>query len=538
MVVVTVLPLSLMSVLSYLDYQKTMRTQIISPLRSLVNKTSYSFELFLTERRSAISFIASAYTFNELADEKNLSRLFQVMKREFGGFVDLGLIDSDGHQVSYVGPYRLTGKNYSQQEWFKEAGIRGIYISDVFLGYRGYPHFAIAVQHIDSIGKSWIVRSTIDTGILNDLISSMGLETDSDAFLLNESNILQTPSKFYGQLLDRCPFNLPPAGQEPDVLETKDDEGRSIRIVFEKLQTVPLTLVVIKPRTELWRTWYTFNNDLFLLFIASIIVIFFVVFKLTNLSVRRIEELEIRQRQAFHEMEQSSKLASIGRLAAGVAHEINNPIAIIDQKAGLMMDLLEPLSDFSYKEKFLLQIRSIIKAVDRCRGVTHRLLGFARRMDVEFREIDLNEVIEEVLTFLGGEPFHRNIDIHLNLAEGGLRISSDQGQLQQVILNILNNALAAVDTGGEINITSWDRDNQTVGFSIQDNGMGMSKETKEHIFEPFFTTKKDYGTGLGLSITYGIVKKLGGDIQVESGEEVGTTFTVIIPKRSNYGGGN
>ena len=159
-------------------------------------------------------------------------------------------------------------------------------------------------------------------------------------------------------------------------------------------------------------------------------------------------------------------------------------------------------------------------------------------MDVEFREIDLNEVIEEVLTFLGGEPSHRNIHIHLNLAEGDLRISSDQGQLQQVILNILNNALAAVDTGGEIIITSWDRDDQTVGFSIQDNGIGMSKETKEHIFEPFFTTKKDYGTGLGLSITYGIVKKLGGDIQVESGEEVGTTFTVIIPKRSNYGGGN
>jgi len=537
MIIVTILPLSLMSVLNYLEYRKTMRSQIISPLRALVNKTKHSFELFLTERRSALSFIATAYTFDELADEKNLFRLFQVMKREFGGFVDLGLIDSNGLQLSYVGPYRLTGKNYREQEWFKEVGIRGIYISDVFMGYRGYPHFVIAVQHQDISGKTWIVRSTIDTEILNNLISSMGLENDSDAFLLNQSGILQTPSKFYGKLLEKCPFIFPPASQEPNVLETEDNNGKPVFTAYVQLQSVPLTLAVVKPRTELWQTWYTFKNELFVLFLASIIVIFFVVFKLTNLSVKRIEELEKTQRQALHEMEQSNKLASIGRLAAGVAHEINNPIAIIDQKAGLMMDLLEPLSGFPYKDKFIQQAQSIIRAVDRCRDITHRLLGFARRMDVEFREIDVNEVVVEVLTFVGGEPHHRNIDIQLKLHQGGLRISSDQGQLQQVFLNILNNALAAVDEGGKIIITSWDRDINTVAVAIEDNGTGMSKETKEHIFEPFFTTKKDYGTGLGLSITYGIVKKLGGDIQVESHEGIGTTFIVIIPKRSNYGTG-
>jgi two-component system NtrC family sensor kinase len=537
MIVVTILPLFLMSVLNYMEYQKTMRGQIISPLRGLVNKTKHSFELFLTERRSALSFIASAYSFAELADEDNLFRLFQVMKREFGGFVDLGLIDSKGLQVSYVGPYKLAGKDYREQEWFKEVEIRGIYISDVFMGYRGYPHFVIAIQKLDPRGNHWFVRSTIDTEILNNLIKSMSLEKDSDAFLLNQSCILQTPSKFYGKLLQKCPFILPPAGQEPQVLETEDNNGQPVWAALVQLQSVPLTLVVVKPRTELWQIWYTFKNENFILFIASIIVIFLVVFNLTNLSVRRIEKLEKTQRQALHEMEQSNKLASIGRLAAGVAHEINNPIAIIDQKAGLMMDLLEPSPDFPYKDRFLQQAQSIIRAVDRCRDITHRLLGFARRMDVDFREIDLNVIIEEVLSFLGGEPAHRNVSIQLDLAEGGLKISSDQGQLQQVFLNILNNALAAVDEGGEIVISSWEKDSDTVAVGIQDNGIGMSKETKEHIFEPFFTTKKDYGTGLGLSITYGIVKKLGGDIQVESHEGIGTTFIVILPKRSNYGTG-
>jgi two-component system NtrC family sensor kinase len=112
------------------------------------------------------------------------------------------------------------------------------------------------------------------------------------------------------------------------------------------------------------------------------------------------------------------------------------------------------------------------------------------------------------------------------------KIASDRGQLQQVLLNILNNALAAVDHGGTISITSWEKDADFIGVAVEDNGCGMSEETIKHIFEPFFTTKKGTGTGLGLPITYGIVKKLGGSIEVESKEGVGTRMTVILPKRA------
>jgi two-component system NtrC family sensor kinase len=104
--------------------------------------------------------------------------------------------------------------------------------------------------------------------------------------------------------------------------------------------------------------------------------------------------------------------------------------------------------------------------------------------------------------------------------------------LQQVFLNIVNNAFQAMNDGGKLTITSWDHDVETVGVVIEDNGIGMSEETLRHVFEPFFTTKKGQGTGLGLSITYGIVKKLGGDIQVQSKEGAGTTFTVYLPKQA------
>jgi two-component system NtrC family sensor kinase len=105
------------------------------------------------------------------------------------------------------------------------------------------------------------------------------------------------------------------------------------------------------------------------------------------------------------------------------------------------------------------------------------------------------------------------------------------GPAQQVFLNILNNAFAAVSDGGTISIASFEKDMDTVGVTIQDNGVGMSDETMKHVFEPFFTTKKGQGTGLGLSITYGIVKKLGGDVEVQSRQGQGSRFTVFLPKK-------
>ncbi len=182
------------------------------------------------------------------------------------------------------------------------------------------------------------------------------------------------------------------------------------------------------------------------------------------------------------------------------------------------------------RDKFLTLAGSILQNVQRCRNITHRLLGFAKRLDVKYEELNLNDIITEVLGFLEKETLYRNIKIELDLAPMLPKISLDRGQLQQVFLNIFNNAFSAVDKGGRVVISSWEEDPETLGVSVQDNGYGMSEETLKHIFEPFFTSKKEYGTGLGLPITYGIVKKLGGDLKVQSKEGQGTTFTVYLSK--------
>jgi two-component system, NtrC family, sensor kinase len=365
----------------------------------------------------------------------------------------------------------------------------------------------------------------------------MRVDPKSDAFLLNKSGVFQTPSRSYGGVLEDFPFPLPPVSYEANLIEEKDAQGRQLLMAYTYFVHAPFVLVVIKQASEVLKSWYTLKTEIFFIFSASVLIILLVVFKLTDLLVKRMRESEERREAAFREMEHTHKLSSIGRLAAGVAHEINNPMAIINEKAGLMKDLIEYGSGFAEKDKFLSLTGAILQSVNRCRSITHRLLGFARRMEVQIEDLDLNEVIRETLTFLEKESLYRNIKITLQLDEDLPRIASDRGQLQQVFLNLLNNALAAVADGGMVSLTTREKDADTEMVLIEDNGCGMSERTLQHVFEPFFTTKKGKGTGLGLPITYGIVKKLGGDITVQSMEGKGTTFTICLPKKSGEASG-
>lgn len=536
MILITIIPLFVMAIINQHEYQRSIKNEIVNPLRTLASKTRHSFELFLEERLAIVKSISSLYSYEDFSDQKTLNRVFRVLMNEYCCLVDLGLISSEGIQLSYTGPYDLLEKDYSQQSWFKEVLVKGIYISDVFMGYRQFPHIAITVLRRTE-DHTWILRATIDTSKFDELISSMGLSPESDAFLINRKGFLQTASRFYGKVLDSFPLSFPRGNYGAIVVEEVDPQGREILVTYAPFTKSDYVMVLVKLRSNVLRSWYVFRSKMLFIFIFSVVTIALIVFKLTNTVVQRVKEADERRELAFREVQHTHKLSSIGRLATGVAHEINNPMAIINEKAGLMKDLVEYDAQFREKEKFLGLTDSILKSVERCKTITHRLLGFARRMEVQLEILDLNEIIQETLDFLEREALYRNIILRLHLADNLPRVSSDRGQLQQVFLNIFSNAFAAVEDKGEITITSWEEDLDTVGVSVQDNGCGMPEETARQVFEPFFTTKKQRGTGLGLAITYGIVKKLGGDIKVDSKEGEGTTFTVYLKKKAKFESG-
>lgn len=493
-------------------------------------KQGILLNFFISERKSALKFIVSSYPQEYFSDEKKFFQLFSNFKREFEGIIDMGIINSNGIQTLYVGPYQLKGKDYSQTEWFKEMTLKSDYVTDVFLGYRKIPHFSIIIKkEMPSGGDFWLLRVSINMDILQKLISNLEIGSQDDVFLINKQLILQTNSKYFGNALEPLKLNII-IERESDRIKIYDVElnKKQAYIAYTSIRETPwilLTTICSKPYAKI-PTFFT--KEVTMISLLSIAIIFFVITTSINNLVNRVRKADHEREIAIANAEHADKLASIGRLAAGVAHEINNPLAIINEKAGLMKDLLEYGDPSQNKEKFLQLVSSIQDSVTRCKTITHRLLSFSKRIDKAREEFNINEAIQEVVGFIEKEIHNKGINIVYEFQEDLPKITTDKGQLQQVLLNIINNAVDAVDIGGTIEIMTRLSDKNHIKISIKDNGHGIPKDKLKHIFEPFYTTKKK-GTGLGLYISYGIIKKLGGDITVQSEEGKGTIFTIEIP---------
>jgi len=530
------LPLLGIAMISYFWVFNILKDEFRDHLRWQMEDSQRSVESFLQEKLAGLRFLTNAYSLDELSDDTILHTIFAKFRKEFGEIVDLGLINSEGIQLSYAGPYNLKGRDYSNQDWFQEVSIRGVYISDVFTGYRKMPHFAIAVRK-EMPGKHafWVLRATVDVETLNRFLSSIQLKEYDDAFIINKDGILQTSSRFHGKMLERAALKFPVPAQDLSFMDYKRD-GVRLEVGYAHIKQSSWVLGMVVQSTASSKMIELFTKDVGTLYLIIVLVIMGCIANsiITSSVVNRVQEAEQRREAAIAETEHTSKLASIGRLAAGIAHEINNPLAVINEKAGLMKDILQLIADFPNKEKFLSIVFSITDSVDRCRTITQRLLGFARRMDVSLEIIDINETIKEVIGFLEKEILYRNVHLDMNLSENLPKIESDRGLFQQVFLNIANNAIDALKDGGTLAIATGKKDEDTLQVIIRDNGHGIPKEVLKHIFEPFFTTKeKGKGTGLGLSISYGIMQKLGGTILVESEVDKGSTFTVEVPVKAS-----
>jgi signal transduction histidine kinase len=230
---------------------------------------------------------------------------------------------------------------------------------------------------------------------------------------------------------------------------------------------------------------------------------------------------------------EAGKMASIGELAAGIAHEINNPVAIMVEEAGWMDDLLQEdadLADSPNYEELLRALAQIRTQGARCKEITHKMLSFARKSDMRMHDVHLNALIQEVAALSEKRARYANCRIDLRLDQDLPPVSASASEMQQIFLNLVNNALDAMEhKGGTLTITSRKTRNMAE-IQITDTGEGIPKANLTRIFDPFYTTKPvGKGTGLGLSICYTIITNMGGDISVSSQINAGTTFSIRLP---------
>ena len=255
----------------------------------------------------------------------------------------------------------------------------------------------------------------------------------------------------------------------------------------------------------------------------------------TNTLINRIKKTDLENATNSDMLLQANKMIALSKMAAGIAHEVNNPLAAIAEKAGWMKDLLaeEDIAGSKNFAEFNESVDKIEQHVDRARKIIHNLLGFARRMEPAKEKINVNNLLDETTGFLENEARYVNIHIEKKYAENVPVITSDLSQIQQVVLNLLNNAIDAIAHDGTITVsTRYPGENQRSGDQCRRYGSRAFAESElNKIFDPFFTTKEvGKGTGLGLSISYSIIEKLGGKIKVQSKVGTGTVFTLLLPK--------
>lgn len=236
-----------------------------------------------------------------------------------------------------------------------------------------------------------------------------------------------------------------------------------------------------------------------------------------------VEKLRTTEQQLI----QSEKLASVGQLSAGVAHEINNPLGTILLYSDIMQKEL-PTGDSRRDD-----LQMIIDEATRCKTIVSDLLNFARRNDMLTQTTDVNALLEDTVEDIATQPVFEQVEITRHLDPALSSIQADAAQLREVFINIMTNAAEAMEGDGSLTITTEAAADDMIKIAFQDTGCGIPEENLSKIFTPFFTTKPiGKGTGLGLAIVYGIIKMHRGQIYVDSEVGVGTTFTVTLPVRS------
>ncbi|MFH1360176.1 MAG: PAS domain S-box protein [Candidatus Omnitrophota bacterium] len=234
------------------------------------------------------------------------------------------------------------------------------------------------------------------------------------------------------------------------------------------------------------------------------------------------QHLEELVDERTRELRQSERLAATGRLAASMAHEINNPLQGITTHLDIMRGALP--KNFRKTRNF----EFVQSNMERIKGIVSRLLDMHKNIEEDLCEVDLNEMVRNVMTLIGPQLVFHKIDVELQLAEALPRIQGWKHQLHQVLLNLILNAQDSIKKKGKITITTVAQES-SICVSIQDTGEGIKKENLDNIFDPFYTTKKEAGTGLGLFISQGIIREHKGDIKVKSQPGKGSTFTITLP---------
>jgi two-component system, NtrC family, sensor kinase len=542
MILLPLLPFILALWIGHYHFTSALENSTIASITRIVEDHRHMIDSFLAERRSDLQFVLNTHTYESLGQPETLKRALSMLQQSSSAFVDLGVFDETGMHVAYQGPFELKWKSYRDEPWFKAVMEEGVYISDIFLGYRQVPHFVIALANQEGPSK-WVIRATIDTQMFTELAGRVRIGKTGEAFLLSAEGTFQTERRSGGRLMERDPdFGWYPVDdQGVRIFIETDSQGDTYLYATTRLTNKNWLLVVRQEKADAFKGLRTAADIIILVSMLGGLVILAVALILTDRIVARMQLTDREKNQLNEQLIRAHRLSELGEMAAGFAHEINNPLQVMKSEQALIETIMSDLKasgqlpesdDLKDVED---SIRQISLQIDRCSKITHAILRFGRKSEDAVQDFDIQGFIPEVIEMVAKKASVEGIAIQQEIQGGPLFIHGDPSQLQQVLLNLFNNAMDAIlerhgTMGGELRVISAPTDNGRVRMLVRDNGCGISAENLDKVFSPFFTTKPvGKGTGLGLSVCYGIIQNLGGHMTVESTPGEGTTFVIELP---------
>lgn len=500
-----------------------LKEKTIETLRMEIMTHRQSIDGFLEERTRDLQVLSTNLDSETLTSEGFLDRTFSSLNGGLPYFTDLGVIDNQGSHLAYVGPYSLLSRNYGGEEWFQAVMNKGIFISDVFLGFRNEPHFVIAVKGQESAGP-WILRATVNAAFFEDLVSGMAGLGKGTAFLVNRQGLFQTGTQIGAKPMDRSSIH----GVEPfdGVRIQREKDGRLSFMAWQG--RVPWLLVVQLEKEEIYGSLDRLRNLGICVFLLGGAVLVLTVLFTTNHLISRLE----RKRQSIHSLDyqlhQSSKVASAAQLASGFLQDIKDRTTNIEIASTWIREMLDrdlrEDEDRREVEGCLAQIRS---EADQTRKSLEKFFKAVRPSVPIVREFSMIDILENALELLERELHFNHIELERDYPESLRPIRSDPSDIRQVFLNLLMNAIMAIQTQGVIRLGVREQE-EGIEVIVADSGPGIAEEQIGRIFDPLFTTYSGR-PGLGLSICADTLRKLGGRISVESKPGRGTTFKVFLP---------
>jgi len=513
---------------SWFVFRSVAIDQTLSLQRTTARSHATAIDMYLAEQLHTLELVARTISPEDLRDPNTLRGIFEALAAVQGdAFVDLGVIDQEGRHLAYVGPFDLMDREYAGTEWFQTVMAQGFLVSDVFLGYRQLPHCVIALRRPSPDGW-WILRATLDNRRLFDLVRSLAVSPQGDVFVVNRDGLFQTPSR-EGEVLGQSP--LASLSLFPDVRERRVKmEGRSLWQVTTWVNDDRWLLVVQQPEEEILAPVSRAVAEGGLIAALALVMVGVSTIILTSQLIRRVDLADRARDLMYGDLLRSAKLASLGEMATGLAHEINNPLAIISAEQTNISDELRDLElREDARETLAESVARCKRQVARCGEITAKMLQFGRKTETVLQPTQVEPVLREIVLLLERRARANGAQLRVVVEPGIPPALLDSNELEQVLANLVNNALDATGKGGLITVSAR-REGKEALLEVADNGAGIAPEDLDRIFQPFFTTKPvGKGTGLGLAVVYGVVQGWGGSIQVESVPGAGTRFSIRIP---------